>query len=94
MLANNQPWWARQRHVSPWRKRTGAFAANFELGELLADDRHFRLQPSTVGPTWSANAAMDDWSAGNMAQLEAAANGFIAAQGALFQQVCALIAPA
>jgi patatin-like phospholipase/acyl hydrolase len=73
---------------------SGAFAANFELGELLADDRHFRLQPSTSGPTWNANPAMDDWSAANMAQLEAAANGFIAAQGALFEQVCALIAPA
>ena len=34
---------------------------------------------------------MDDWSAGNMAQLEAAANGFIAAQGALFEQVCPLL---
>jgi hypothetical protein len=73
---------------------SGAFAANFELGELLADDRHFRLQPSTSGPTWSANPAMDDWSAGNMAQLEAAANGFIAAQGPLFEQVTALLVPA
>lgn len=73
---------------------SGAFAANFELGELLADDRHFRLQPSTSGPTWNANPAMDDWSAGNMAQLEAAANGFIAAESALFEQVTALLVPA
>jgi patatin-like phospholipase/acyl hydrolase len=72
---------------------SGAFAANFELGELLADDRHFRLQASTIGPTWSASPAMDDWSAPNMAQLEAAANGFIAAQGALFQQIAGLLVP-
>jgi hypothetical protein len=37
---------------------------------------------------------MDDWSAGNMAQLEAAASGFIAAQGPLFEQVAALLVPA
>jgi hypothetical protein len=29
-----------------------------------------------------------------MAQLEAAANGFIAAQGALFQQIAGLLVPA
>jgi hypothetical protein len=72
---------------------SGAFAANFELGELLAVDQHFRLQPATSGPGYAADPAMDDVSAANMAQLVAAAQAFIAAQGALFDQLARLLPP-
>lgn len=65
----------------------GASAANFELGELLTDAKHYRLQASTSGPGYAADPAMDDVSAPNLAQLEAAARAFIAAQGALFDEL-------
>ena len=70
---------------------SGAFAANFELGELLGADEHFRLQPATSGPGYAADPAMDDVSAANVAQLEAAARAFIAAQGPLFDQVARIL---
>ena len=70
---------------------SGAFAANFELGELLGDDQHFRLQPATSGPGYAADPAMDDVSASNVAQLEAAARAFIAAQGPLFDQLARIL---
>lgn len=70
---------------------SGAFAANFELGELLGGDQHFRLQPATSGPGYAADPAMDDVSASNLAQLVAAAHAFIAAQGTIFDQLARIL---
>jgi patatin-like phospholipase/acyl hydrolase len=70
---------------------SGAFAANFELGELLGADQHFRLQPATSGPGYAADPAMDDVSAANLAQLVAAGQAFIAANGALFDRLARLL---
>ncbi|HET9315151.1 MAG TPA: patatin-like phospholipase family protein [Vicinamibacteria bacterium] len=72
---------------------SGAFASNFELGELLAVDDHFRLQPATSGPGYAADPAMDDVSAANMAQLVAAAQAFIAAQGPLLDRLARMLPP-